>query len=31
MSTVARRDELVFVRLLCDVMIPAELSEALQA
>ena len=31
MSTVARRDELVFVRLLCDVMIPAELSEALRA
>jgi hypothetical protein len=31
MSTDARRDELLFARLLCDVMIPAELSEALRA
>ena len=31
MSTVAQREEPLFVRLLCDVMIPAELSEALRA
>jgi hypothetical protein len=31
MSTDARRDELLFARLLCDIMIPAELSEALRA
>ena len=31
MSTDARRDELLFARLLCDAMIPAELSEALRA
>jgi hypothetical protein len=31
MTKESRRDEALFVRLLCDVMIPAELAEALRA